>query len=60
MVNQLDKLFTHGQLSDETKRVITDAVDGITDLGGDFDYLHFRVKMALYLTLISPDYAILK
>ena len=39
---------------------ITDAVDGITDLGGDFDYEHFRVKMALYLTLISPDYAILK
>ncbi|WOD43616.1 DUF1800 domain-containing protein [Hwangdonia lutea] len=60
LVNQLDKLFTHGQLSDETKRVITEAVDGIENFGGDFDYEFYRVKMALYLILISPDYAILK
>lgn len=60
LINQLDKLFTHGQLSNETKLTITEAVDGIENFGGNFDYLHFRVKMALYLILISPDYAILK
>jgi hypothetical protein len=59
LVNQLDKLFTRGQLSNETKQIIMDAVDPISGNNPDTDYMHNRVKMALYLLLISPDYVIL-
>jgi len=61
LVNQLDKLFTRGQLSDETKQIIVDAVEGITrGWGDDVQYTDLRVKMALYLVMVSPDYVILK
>ncbi|MCF7560916.1 DUF1800 domain-containing protein [Sabulilitoribacter multivorans] len=60
LINQLDKLFTHGLLSEETKRLIVDAVDPIAASNFGEDYLDFRVKMAIYLLLVSPDYAILK
>ncbi|ULC60818.1 DUF1800 domain-containing protein [Flaviramulus sp. BrNp1-15] len=60
LVNQLDKLFTRGQLSNETKQIIIDAVDPINGTNTNVDYMHNRVKMALYLILISPDYVILK
>ena len=59
LINQLDKLFTRGQLSNETKQIIMDAVDPISGNNPDTDYMHNRVKMALYLLLISPDYVIL-
>ncbi|MGB5419350.1 DUF1800 family protein, partial [Algibacter sp.] len=61
LINQLDKLFTRGQLSNETKQLIINAVDPIVnDWNADFQYTDLRVKMALYLILISPDYTILK
>ena len=61
LINQLDKLFTHGLLSDETKQLIINAIDPILNgWNDDFQYTDLRVKMALYLLLISPDYAILK
>jgi uncharacterized protein (DUF1800 family) len=60
LINELDKLFTHGLLSDETRQIIKDAVNPIMGNDPDIDYMHYRVKMALYLLLISPDYAISK
>lgn len=60
LVNMLDKLFTRGQLSDETKRIITAAIEPIQGTNQNVDYMHKRVKMGLYLILISPDYVILK
>lgn len=60
LVNQLDKLFTHGLLSDETKQTIVEAIDPILRGWGDVEYTDLRVKMALYLIMVSPDYAILK
>jgi len=60
LINQLDKLFTRGLLSEETRELIIEAVDLIIGNDQNIDYMHFRVKMALYLILISPDYAILK
>ncbi len=56
LINELDMLFTHGQLSDRTRAVIKDALEPL--IFGD--YRDDRVRMALYLILISPDYAILK
>ena len=60
LINQLDKLFTRGQLSEETRASIKQAVDGLSGNDQNIDYNHFRVKMALYLILVSPDYAILR
>jgi len=56
LVNRLDLLFTHGRLSERTRRIIKDAVTPI--VSGNYRY--DRVRLALYLILISPDYAILK
>lgn len=55
LVNQLDKLFTRGQLSDETRTIIVKAVDSIKVQRTDL-----KVKMALYLLMVSPDYVIIK
>lgn len=61
LINQLDKLFTHGQLSDETRQAMRNAINPIVnDWNENFLYTDVRVKMALYLLLVSPDYAILK
>lgn len=60
LVNELDKLFTKGQLSNETRRIIIDAIDPMIQYQEYVDYLHYRVKLGLYLILISPDYAILR
>ncbi|GAB1858501.1 DUF1800 domain-containing protein [Flavobacteriaceae bacterium MHTCC 0001] len=61
LVNQLDKLFTRGQLSDDTKTIIVNAVDGIERGWNDnIQQTDLRVKMAVYLIMISPDYVILK
>lgn len=60
LINQLDKLFTHGLLTSETRQAIKQAVDPIEGTEPGIDYELYRVKMALYLLLISPDYAILK
>jgi uncharacterized protein (DUF1800 family) len=56
LINRLDKMYTHGMLSQETRQIIKDA---ITPIIGD-DYRDDRVRLALYLVLVSPDYAILK
>lgn len=60
LINQLDKLFTRGQLSEETRELIREAINGLTIENAGTEYDYYRVKMALYLILVSPDYAILK
>jgi len=60
LINELDKLFTRGLLSESTRQLITNAIAPLTGNNSNIDYLHYRVKMALYLILISPDYVILK
>jgi len=60
LINHLDKLFTNGLLSQETHVIIRDAITPIQGSDPDIDYMYYRVKMALYLLFISPDYAIQK
>ena len=60
LINKLDLLLTHGALSDETRLIIITALDYIKHDTLWSYYLEYRVKMALYLIMISPDYAILK
>lgn len=56
LLNRLDMLFTHGQLSDRTRGIIKSAIEPL--VWGD--YREERVRLALYLIMISPDFAILK
>jgi uncharacterized protein (DUF1800 family) len=56
LINHFDMVFTHGQLSDRTRQIIKNAIEPL--IFGD--YREDRVRLALYLILISPDYAILK
>ncbi|GAA3652170.1 DUF1800 domain-containing protein [Flavivirga jejuensis] len=60
LVNMLDKLFTRGQLSGETKQIIVDAIEAMEGSNQNIDYMHNRVRLGLFLILTSPDYVILK
>lgn len=51
LMDRLDLLFTSGSLHPDTRAVIVDIIDDIEDLP-------FRARTAIYLMLISPDYAI--
>ena len=56
LLNRLDLIFTHGQLSDRTRDIVKSAIEPL--ITGDFR--QSRVELATYLIMISPDYAILK
>ncbi|MFT6337026.1 MAG: hypothetical protein ACJATI_003787 [Halioglobus sp.] len=59
LINELDKRLTYGQLTDETRDIIIPALHDMYDIWGDW-WLMARVKNALYLILISPDYNIMR
>ena len=56
LINELDKIFTHGQLSDETRQLMRDALNPIQTPWDEDSPNGIRVKLALYLMMISPDY----
>jgi len=60
LVDRLDIVFTQGMLSEETRKLIVNELNKITNENAWAYYLEFRVNMALYLFMISPDYAIQK
>lgn len=51
LLDRLDLMFTYGELSDATRASIISSVEGIEDE-------NFKVRNAIYLLLISPDYAV--
>ncbi|MEM7513447.1 MAG: DUF1800 family protein [Bacteroidota bacterium] len=53
LVDRLDILLANGLLEDDTKTIM---VNAISQLSSPTD----RLRMAIYLIMISPDYAILK
>ncbi len=59
LVNELDKRFTYGQLTDETRDIILPVIHDLKWNWNDAWRLE-RVKSAIYLILISPDYNIMK
>lgn len=56
LINRLDVLFTYGMLSERTRQIIKEAITPL--ISGD--YRDDRVRLAIYLMMISPDYAIMK
>lgn len=55
LVERLNLILAHGQLSEETKTIIG---DGLKEIPADQNEV--IVKMAIFLVLVSPDYLILK
>ncbi|NOT37186.1 MAG: DUF1800 domain-containing protein [Saprospiraceae bacterium] len=56
LLNRLDMILTHGNLTFETKNIVKNIISKFTT--GNFR--SDRVRCALYLIMISPDYAIFK
>lgn len=56
LLNRLDILLTHGRLSDRNRLYIKNAMNTLRR--GDFR--NDRSRLALYLVMMSPDYAIFK
>ncbi len=56
LINRIDVLFTHGSLSEHTRNIIKEAITPLINN----DYREDRVRLALYLILISPDYNVMK
>lgn len=59
IINEFDAIFTHGQLSDETRQILRDALNPLY-WDWDQEWRFHRVRLALYLLLISPDYNIMR
>ena len=51
LLDRLDLVFTYGQMQSATRNVIRDIV-------ADIDDLNIRARLAIYLVLVSPDYAV--
>ena len=52
LLEHLDLVLTYGTLSPKTKQIILDAITPLDDVED-------RVRMAVYLMMISPEYAVL-
>jgi hypothetical protein len=59
LINELDKVLTHGQLTDETRNILRNRLNTIYWPWNN-DWIWWRVRMAIYLIMISPDYVITK
>jgi len=56
LINELDRMFTHGTLSEHIKNIIKQSLDQLDDN----NEIEERVRLAMYLVLISPDYAVME
>ena len=54
LIDYLDLVLAHGNMSDETRATIQAAAEPISA------FPDFLLRMALYLTMISPDFVIMK
>ncbi len=63
LINHLDIVFTHGRMSDQTKQILRTALNFESWDGWEIEYGDFyrwAAEIAVYITLISPDYVVLK
>ena len=58
LINELDKVLTHGQLSDELRQALRDNLPIISWTGYDWEIE--RVRTAIYLIATSPDFSIIR
>ncbi len=55
LIERLDLILTHGQMTDKTKSLIRSAVADIPD-----HRAYYRGRTAIFLTMMSPDYLIFR
>jgi uncharacterized protein (DUF1800 family) len=60
LINELDKLYLRGQMSDGLREILRTSMEAFQGSTVGPLYLDYRARMAQYLILISPDYAILR
>ena len=58
MINYLDILLTHGQLTDHSRDLLRTVLEGYSEEG--ISLLIDRTLLALYFFMVSPDYTIFK
>jgi len=56
-INEMDRIFTAGQMSEFTRGLLRDLFAAVPPSPW-YNYQEYRAENALYLILISPDYAI--
>ncbi len=56
LINELDKVLTNGQLSDELRQSLRENLATITWTGFEIN----RVLTAIYLIIVSPDFAVIR
>jgi hypothetical protein len=59
IINYLDKVFTHGQLTDATRNRLRTALNNLYYTWSS-DYKNDRYKTAIYLLMASTDYTYIK
>ncbi len=59
-INWLDKHLLIGTMSDRTRSIIRQALNGFEKTVSWHDYQENRVRVGLYLALISPDYNVIR
>ena len=55
LVERLNLLLMHGNMTDRTRALLTNALKRIPE-----ERIEYRVKMAIYLVMVSPDYLIFR
>ena len=60
LINELDKVLTHGQLSYEVRQSLRDNLPNISWDGYEYGWERERVRTAIYLITISPDFAVIR
>lgn len=55
LIERYNLILMHGNMSDQTRELILQAVAQVPD-----DQLEIRVRMALFLVMLSPDYLIMR
>jgi uncharacterized protein (DUF1800 family) len=59
LINHLDMILTKGRMSESTRSIIEEAVQGLSAWNEE-RMLHDRWEIATYLVMISPEFTILK
>ncbi len=60
LINHLDVKLTNGQLSDFTRDNIVSTLEQMTGNNLGPNVMNYRARLAVYLIMVSPDYAVLK